>query len=305
METYVISLQSLTKKYNNFTAVKNVSLNVRKGDIYGLIGKNGAGKTTLFKMILGLSSPTEGTVSINGSQSIHELLKERNNIGFLIGSNFFGYLDAYQNIEYYRKLKGIKDKNETDRVLEIVGLAGVKKPFKAYSMGMKQRLGIANAILGNPEIVILDEPVNGLDPQGIVDIRNLIKLLNEKYGMTLVVSSHILSELDIVANRFGIIDHGVLIKEVDREHLQDDEKVSVIVVTDNNTLAKEIIRNSINLDEIKESSDKLELINGSIDSSEVTALLVNNNIKVHEIYKVRKSLEDVYFNLTGGAQSHA
>lgn len=304
METYVISLQSLTKKYNNFTAVKNVSLNVRKGDIYGLIGKNGAGKTTLFKMILGLSSPTEGTVSINGSQSIHELLKERNNIGFLIGSNFFGYLDAYQNIEYYRKLKGIKDKNETDRVLEIVGLAGVKKPFKAYSMGMKQRLGIANAILGNPEIVILDEPVNGLDPQGIVDIRNLIKLLNEKYGMTLVVSSHILSELDIVANRFGIIDHGVLIKEVDREHLQDDEKVSVIVVTDNNTLAKEIIRNSINLDEIKESSDKLELINGSIDSSEVTALLVNNNIKVHEIYKVRKSLEDVYFNLTGGAQSH-
>lgn len=305
METYVISLQSLTKKYNNFTAVKNVSLNVRKGDIYGLIGKNGAGKTTLFKMILGLSSPTDGTVSINGSQSNHELLKERNNIGFLIGSNFFGYLDAHQNIEYYRKLKGIKDKNETDRVLEIVGLAGVKKPFKAYSMGMKQRLGIANAILGNPEIVILDEPVNGLDPQGIVDIRNLIKLLNEKYGMTLVVSSHILSELDIVANRFGIIDHGVLIKEVDREHLQDNEKVSVIVVTDNNTLAKEIIRNGISIDEIKESSEKLELINGSIDSSEVTALLVKNNIKVHEIYKVRKSLEDVYFNLTGGAQSHA
>ncbi|QIK58103.1 ABC transporter ATP-binding protein [Erysipelothrix sp. HDW6A] len=305
METNVISLQSLTKKYNKFTAVQNVSLNVRKGDIYGLIGKNGAGKTTLFKMILGLSNPSEGKVSINGSSTQSELLKERNNIGFLIGSNFFGYLDAYQNIEYYRILKGIKDKNETIRVLEIVGLAGTKKPFKEYSMGMKQRLGIANAILGNPEIVILDEPVNGLDPQGIVDIRNLIKLLNEEYKMTLVVSSHILSELDLVANRFGIIDHGVLIKEVDKEHLQDSEKDSVIISTNNNARAMELILANFKLDEIKELNGKLELINGSIDTAEIVDVLVKNDLKVKEIYKVKKSLEDVYFHLTGGANSNA
>lgn len=305
MNTYVISLDNLTKKYDDFTAVKNVSLNVQQGDIYGLIGKNGAGKTTLFKMILGLSKPSSGTVSINASKNNTELLKERNKIGFLIGANFFAYLNAHQNIEYYRKLKGINDENETKRVLEIVGLSDVKKPFKEYSMGMKQRLGIANAILGNPEIVILDEPVNGLDPQGIVDIRNLIKLLNKEYKMTIVVSSHILSELDLVANRFGIIDEGILIKEVDREHLQDNQKVSLILKTDDNDKAYEIIKSNFNYDQVELKEDHLEIISDDIDSKVLNKMMITNDIGVSEIYLVKKSLEDVYFNLTGGVSSHA
>ena len=301
MDTNVIKLECLSKSYDNFEAVKAVSLNVRKGDIYGLIGKNGAGKTTLFKLILGLSKPTSGSISINGSTSYESLLKERNNIGFLIGSNFFSYLNAYQNIEYFRKLKGISDKSETERVLKIVGLDGVDKPFKAYSMGMKQRLGIANAILGNPEIVILDEPVNGLDPQGIVDIRNLIKKLSTEFGMTLIVSSHILSELDLVATRFGIIDHGVLIKEVDREHLQDSNLLTLILKTSENEKVKVILNEGFEAFDIVEKNDFLEISSKSIDSSKVIEILVKENISVHEVYYQKKSLEDIYFNLTGGA----
>lgn len=305
METNVITLNKLTKKYNDFTAVSDVTLNVQEGDIYGLIGKNGAGKTTLFKMILGLSNPTAGSVSINKSDTQAKLLKERHNIGFLVGSNFFSYLDAYQNIEYYRKLKGIKDKNETQRVLEIVGLYGIKKPYKAYSMGMKQRLGIANAILGNPKIVILDEPVNGLDPQGIVDIRNLIKLLNEEYKMTLVVSSHILSELDLIANRFGIIDNGILVKEVTKEHLQDGETLTIHLKTDNNDAAYKLLVETLNSESIEDHKDYLHITDESLDTSDIVALLVKNNIKVYEIYINEKSLEDIYFSLTGGARQNA
>ena len=297
-----ISLQDITKQYNNFTAVKDVSLNVREGDIYGLIGKNGAGKTTLFKLILGLSNPTQGSVVINNSDSHADLLRERRNIGFLIGSNFFGYLNAFQNIEYYRKLKGIKDPKETNRVLRIVGLDGVDKPFKSYSMGMKQSLGIANAILGNPEIVILDEPVNGLDPQGILDIRNLIKLLNETYGMTLVVSSHILSELDLVANRFGIIDHGVLIKEVDREHLHDNDTSVVVLATNRNQDAKVLISAHAEVESFQEKEHILEISNASLTNAQIVSLLVEHGIQVDEIYLMKKTLEDIYFELTGGAK---
>lgn len=304
MESNVIKLESLSKSYDNFEAVKAVSLNVRKGDIYGLIGKNGAGKTTLFKLILGLSKPTSGSISINESTSYESLLKERNNIGFLIGSNFFSYLNAYQNIEYFRKLKGISDKSETERVLKIVGLDGVDKPFKAYSMGMKQRLGIANAILGNPEIVILDEPVNGLDPQGIVDIRNLIKKLSTEFGMTLIVSSHILSELDLVATRFGIIDQGVLIKEVDREHLQDSNIVTLVLKTSDLEKTNKILLENFEECNTVLKDDKLEITSSEIDSSQIIYLLVQENILVREVYFQQKSLEDIYFNLTGGGSSH-
>lgn len=303
MSTNVITLTTLTKNYNKFTAVDAVSLNVQRGDIYGLIGKNGAGKTTLFKMILGLSNPSSGSISINGSHSESELLKQRANIGFLVGSNFFGYLNAFQNIEYYRKLKGIKDPKETQRVLEIVGLDHVKKPFKAFSMGMKQRLGIANAILGNPEIILLDEPVNGLDPQGIVDIRKLIKKLNKEFGMTLVVSSHILSELDLVANRFGIIDKGVLIKEVDKEHLQDGDTTQVIVKTNDNEHAKAIIKEVMDITATTIINNQLEITLKDTDVSDIVSVLVRKDIKVYEVYQQKKSLEDVYFNLTGGSSN--
>lgn len=180
----MLELCHVEKAYGENKVLSDVNVKVNKDEIYGLIGKNGAGKTTIFKIILGLTNYT-GDLSIKGSTNENELLESRKKIGFFIGQNFFSYLNAKDNIEYYRQVKGIKDKGEVDRVLKIVDLDGVKVPFKSFSLGMKQRLGIANAILGNPEILILDEPINGLDPQGISDVRNLIKTLNTEYKMTI------------------------------------------------------------------------------------------------------------------------
>lgn len=297
----VIEVRNLNKNYKEFKALENVNLTVKKGDIYGLVGRNGAGKTTLFKVLLGLSNPNAGSISINGSKDYASLLKQRESVGFLIGQNFFSYLNAYQNIEYYRKLKGIKDKNETNRVLEIVGLKGVDKPFSKYSMGMKQRLGIANALLGNPSIVILDEPINGLDPQGIVDIRNLIKKLNEEYNMTLIVSSHILGELELVANRFGIIDKGILIKEIDKNETAEDGMQSITITTDNNEKAHEILGQRYNIASILE--DNVMIVNNSpIENKDIVRTLVENGIGVNSIFSKHESLESIYFDLTGGKQ---
>ena len=195
MAEAVISMHGITKSYGKHQVLHDVELDIERGDIFGLIGRNGAGKTTLFKVILGLSD-YKGTLTIGGSRN---LSAGRQKIGFLIGSNFFGYMTARQNLEYYRVMKGLKDKSEIDRVLKIVGLDTAKGPYSRFSMGMKQRLGIANAMLGSPEILILDEPTNGLDPQGIADVRALIQRLNEEFGMTVIVSSHILGELQNTA----------------------------------------------------------------------------------------------------------
>lgn len=210
----LIQANSLTKIYGTHKAVNEVSLSLQKGEIYGLIGKNGAGKTTLFKLIMGISFPNSGSLSIMGSDNNHQLISGRKNIGFMMDSKFFPYLNAFENIEYFRKLKGIVDREETNRVLKLVDLYGVKKAYKNFSMGMKQRLSLANALIGNPDIVILDEPVNGLDPQGIVNFRKMIQRMNKDSGITFLISSHILNELALLSTRFGIIHNGTLIEEI-------------------------------------------------------------------------------------------
>ena len=289
-----ITITNVSKKYKDFYAIKNASLTIEKGKIYGLIGKNGAGKTTLFKLILGLSKQTEGTISINQSESQNE----RSHIGFYIGPNFFDYMSAKQNLEYYRILKGIKDKNEIERVLKIVGLYGIKKPYKAFSMGMKQRLGIANALMGDPDIIILDEPINGLDPQGIVEIRTLIKSLNKDHNKTLIVSSHILSELDLVAHTFGIIDEGVFLKQIDKKNLNDlDDYIKVS--TTNNELTMSILENDFKI--MSTPIDQNYFIaNISQLTNEIITSIIFKDIEVKELIKHSKSLEDHYFELTGG-----
>lgn len=264
----MITLSNVQKSYGSHQVLNDVFLNVRKGEIYGLIGKNGAGKTTIFKIILGLTEYEQGRLRIAGSKSERDLLQARRKIGFFIGKNFLDYLSAGENLEYYRRMKGIKDKSETERVLKLVGLQNANGKFSDFSMGMKQRLGIANAMLGNPEIVILDEPVNGLDPQGIADIRNLIVSLNKELGTTFIVSSHILGELEHTANRFGIIDGGRVLKEITH-------------------------------DDLKVRSSKIEI---SVDDYErAKKLLTDNHIKISKETSEYKSLEDYYFELVGGA----
>lgn len=268
-EESVISMRGVYKTFGRTEVLKGVDFELKKGEIYGLIGRNGAGKTTIFKMILGLSKMNKGEIVIKGSTNQKELIANRRHVGFFISSCFYDYMTAKGNLEYYRVMKGIKDKKEIQRVLEIVGLAGVKTKYRGFSLGMKQRLGIANAIMGNPEILILDEPANGLDPQGIADVRNLIKRLNEEFGMTIIVSSHILGELEHTATRFGIVNQGVIASEITREDLaQRNHTVNVQIPAS--------------------------------DSEKAEALLREAGIQVNAVVPAVTSLEDFYFDQMGG-----
>ncbi|CAM3651580.1 ABC transporter ATP-binding protein [Erysipelothrix urinaevulpis] len=294
-----IDIKNLNKYYGKFHALNDVSLSVYEGDIYGLIGKNGAGKTTLFKQILGLSNYQDGDVSILSSTSEDQLRKARKDIGFYINSTFFPYLSAKENLEYFRILKGIEDKDEVDRVLKIVELDKVNKKYKSFSMGMKQRLGIANAIMGNPKIVILDEPINGLDPQGIVDIRNLIKKLNKDYNMTLIVSSHILNELSLIATRFGMIDHGVLLKEITSDELQE-QKDSIMIHTNKYDQTLKFLENNAVTTIINQNNENEIQVTTSLEADLLLKQLMQHDLGIEEFYFHKSSLEEFYFSLTEG-----
>lgn len=264
MSEPIISIKGLSKSYGRHQVLININMEINKGDIYGLVGKNGAGKTTLFKSILGLSDYTSGTIQV-GNESLEE---GRGKIGFMIGQNFFGYMTAEENLQYFAKLKNIKDKEEVHRVLKLVELDGVKTKVKNFSLGMKQRLGIANAVLGNPEILILDEPTNGLDPQGIADIRKLVIKLNEELGMTVIVSSHILGELQNTAHKFGVLNNGCVVKELTEEDLQASTNY------------------------VKIEADDLE---------KAREVLKEAGITIHNEKSDTRSLEDYYFELIGGS----
>jgi ABC-type multidrug transport system ATPase subunit len=267
----VISIESLCKSYGDKKILKGINMTINRGDIYGVIGKNGAGKTTLFKAILGLSEFEKGSLSILGGKNEKENILNRKNIGFFVGANFYDYLSGRENLNYFRRLKGIEDKSEVDRVLELVGLNtdAAKVPAKKYSLCMKQRLGIANAMLGNPDIMIFDEPTNGLDPQGIHDIRTMIKRLNTEEGKTIIISSHILSELENTADRFGIIHEGIVKKELSQEDFREQKDITSINVSDS-------------------------------DLEKAKQVLSDNGIEIKGVEQTKVSLEDYYFSLIGG-----
>ncbi len=273
MSEVVISIEGLEKSYGPKKILKGVDMHINKGDLYGVVGKNGAGKTTLFKTILGLSKYESGKISILGGKDENENRLNRRNIGFFVGVNFYDYLNGRENLHYFRRLKGIEDEKEVDRVLELVGLNNdaAKVAAKKYSLGMKQRLGIANAMLGNPDILIFDEPTNGLDPQGIHDIRTMFKKLNEEEGKTIIVSSHILGELEHTANRFGIIHEGVVMKE-------------------------------LSPDDFSKQEDTVSLSIAASNVDKATKLLSDNGIDVLSTDRTKVSLEDYYFDLIGGGE---
>ena len=267
----VIKIDNLVKSYGQHEVLKGINMSVNKGDIYEEKGKNGAGKTTLFKVILGLSPYNSGNMSILGAGNEKDNNVNRAKIGFFVGVNFYNYLSGAENLHYYRRMKGIKEKDEGERVLERVGLNSVaaKIPVKKHSLCMKQRLGIANALLGNPEILIFDEPTNGLDPQGIMDVRNMIQKINEEEGTTIIVSSHILSELQNTAHRFGMLYNGVVIKELDQEDLRVRANVTSINVAD---------------DDLDKAMDALKAAGVDVKGTE----------------QAMNSLENYYFSLIGG-----
>lgn len=308
-EVPVIRLDAVSKRYGDKPALREVSMSVAQGDVYGLIGRNGAGKTTIMKLILGLSDLTGGRLLINGATTAKSLRTQRATLGYLVGQSFFAGYSARENLEYFRRLKGVADQNEVPRVLELVGLAGVDAPFRKYSMGMKQRLGIANALLGRPRTVILDEPINGLDPQGIVEIRELIAELNRDQGTTFLVSSHILSELALVATHFGFIDEGRLVAEMSAAELSDATGVGNLTVgTDDPDAARRLLAAQLQVTTASLTPNGTGItipLSSGVDPAAVARTLVNGGLELHELHVARMSLEDFYFSLTGGAERHA
>ena len=296
MQEVVLQTNNLTKKYKDFVALDNANITIHKGDIYGLIGRNGAGKTTLMKTITTLTNKTGGSFSLFGSEE--ELTESKRRIGCLIESPaFFDNLTAYQNLKYYSIQKGIVDEKQIDKVLKTVDLYKEKnKKFKKFSLGMKQRLGIAFAILDNPDFIILDEPINGLDPIGIKEIRDTLKRLNEEEKITILISSHILSELYLIANHFCFIDKGRIIKDVSKEELDLECSKCIVIKTKDVKKATVVIEQELKTTNYKVIDDtEIRLYDYLDNSAKVNKTLLSNDIEIIGIYESGISLED-YFN---------
>lgn len=298
---YILTTDNLTKTYGEKHAADKISLHIKKGDVYGLIGRNGAGKTTILKMICGLSTPTSGTVTFNGKSGAM-LSQEMDKIGSLIETpGLFPKMSAYQNIKIKCILYGRNNDEYIKSLLKQVGLENVgKKPAQSFSLGMKQRLGIALALVGDPEFIVLDEPINGLDPQGIAEMRRIIHNLSKERGMTVIVSSHILDELSKVADSFGIINEGKLIDEFTSAELEKRCSKYVLLKTgDTEKTLKVLSDRKISNYDILENGD-IQINEEIDDTSKLIEALVGAGVSVYELAAIQGTLEQYYLNRTGG-----
>lgn len=288
---YIIETKDLVKRYGAKAAVNSVSLHVSKGEIYGLIGKNGAGKTTLMKLLLDLARPNSGQIRLFGSD---ELQKQRKRIGSLIEDPaLYKGETAIENLRRFAILIPTPEE-ELHRLLELVGLADTgKKKAGNFSLGMRQRLGIAIALLGDPELLILDEPINGLDPSGIKEIRDIILELSQK-GITFLISSHLLDELGRIATKFGIMSEGSLIEEISSEELKEKCRAFLKVVTDDSTKAVSALRAFDPELQLEVSGNEVHIKSDVEDASEITVALVNAGVKVYELRNENIGLEDYF-----------
>lgn len=296
-----MTTDNLTKTYGEKRAADTVSLHIKKGDVYGLIGRNGAGKTTILKMICGLSCPTSGSITFEGKTGA-EFSKEMHKIGSLIETpGLFPKMSAYQNIKIKCIVCGKNDDAYIKSLLKQVGLEKVgKKPTQSFSLGMKQRLGIALALVGDPEFIVLDEPINGLDPQGIAEMREIIHKLSKERGMTVIVSSHILDELAKVADAFGIINDGKLIDEFTAEELESRcSKYTVLKAGELEKTEKVLADSGVNKYEVL-SNGEIRINEEIEDTSKLIAALVGAGVPVYELASAQGTLEQYYLNRTGG-----
>lgn len=296
MET-ILKTNSLTKVYGTRKVVDGVSMTINKGDIYGFIGKNGAGKTTFMRMILSLTSVTNGEVELFDGKSILEV---GNKIGSLIEApGLYKNATAYENLKRFSILYGA-DESKINEILKFVNLDNTgNKKAKDFSLGMRQRLGIAIALLGEPEFLVLDEPINGLDPAGIKEIRDVILKLNKELGITFLISSHLLDELAKVVTKYGIINNGVLLEEVSAKELINKCKSKLIIKTDDNKTAKELIKSEFDINKINVADDKLVLYSDLEKSASINKFLIKNGLSVSEIYTDIDSLEEYFIRKIG------
>lgn len=304
MSELVIQTKDLNKKYGERYAVRHLNLEIARGEIYGFLGPNGAGKTTTIRMLLGLIRPTMGSIRIFGQ----DLKKEKMNILRKVGSlveypSNYGHLTATQNLEAVRRILDVS-KSRIDEVLDIVSLTKeAKRPVKGYSLGMKQRLGIATALLGNPELLILDEPTNGLDPEGIHEIRELIRSMPKQHGITVLVSSHLLSEVEQMAGTVGIIREGEMVFQDTISNLQQQASGGFRLVVSEPQEALQLVRGQGYAGQLENGGLKLE----QLSDPEVALLvkrLVDNNHAIYRVEEKRRTLEDIFMQVIeqGGFQ---
>ncbi|MGN0153344.1 MAG: ABC transporter ATP-binding protein [Lachnospiraceae bacterium] len=302
-EQVIVDVNGLEKQYKKQKVVKGIDFQVKKGSICGLIGPNGAGKTTIMKMLGGMVIPTGGTISLFGAEKEDDLAKARSRMSFMIETPYMKMnLTAKQNLEKQRLQKGIPDKGRIDEVLELVGLHDVgNKRIKEYSLGMRQRLGIANAMLAKPEMMILDEPINGLDPEGIVEIRELLVKLNQEQDITIMISSHILSELAQMCTDYLFIQKGQIRKAITDEALQAECRSFLGIHTDNDALALAVLQEKLHTEnfEVKEDGS-IKLFDYLEEVKTVSKTLYDNGVIPLELFRGGENLEEYYMSMIGG-----
>ena len=298
---YIIETKDITKKYGKYQVLNKLSVHIKENSIYGLIGKNGAGKTTLIRIICGLQDPTNGTYFINKiDNKAKNISLVRKKIGAIIERpSIYEEMNAKDNIICQMKLVGLTNYQDVSKFLDVVGLSNVgNKKVRYYSLGMKQRLGIALALVNNPNILILDEPINGLDPEGIIEIRELILKLNKEKHITILISSHYLDELSKVATHYGFIDKGRIIEEISSEELNKKLTSFIELKVNNLKSFTNYFKNNNIPYEIKDNN--IINIYKDYNIQKFITELTNNNLEIESITKKNKSLEEYYINLIGG-----
>lgn len=299
----ILRTSGLTKKYQTYTAVDNISITLKQGEIYGFLGQNGAGKTTTIRMIMGLVKPTSGRIELFGKNAETGRKSAFERIGSMIEMpGFYPNLTAIENLDIHRRMMGMGNKESIEDALELAGLLDTRnKRVKNFSLGMKQRLGIARALLHSPELLILDEPTNGLDPAGIKEVRQLVIELASKRNIAVLISSHILSEIQQMATKIGIIHHGVLMEEIEQQTLQLKNRHCIEFNVSNDRETVMLLEQHMGIhDYTVPEPGIIRVFECLSESAAINRMLVGNGIDVAEITMVRETLEDYFLSLTGG-----
>ena len=301
----VLTTKDLCKKYKKQMAVDHLNMTIDRGDIYGFVGENGSGKTTVIRLITGLIFPYEGSFTLFGTDNeAGDIGRARSRIGAIVESpSIYMTMSAYDNLQTQCAVLGVEDENKILAALQDVGLEALyseKKHAGNFSLGMRQRLGIAMALLGDPEFLILDEPMNGLDPAGIVDIRELILKLNRERNITFLISSHILTELSLVATKYGIISRGRLIKEITAEQLHNECAKTTVISADDPQKLAEVVKNTLD-NTIEYTADGVKII-GALDLTALLSTIIESGLKILSVNCRETTFEDYYLSLIGGAR---
>ena len=300
----VIKMRDISKRKGNVEILKHFNMTVYQNDIYGFIGENGAGKSTTMKIIMSLIKETQGQLELFDSTNNQQ---NRSRIGAIIENPVsYPYMTAYENLKYYVQFKGIVEENSIEKVLKMVGLENVgKKKYKNYSLGMKQRLSLAFALINNPDLLILDEPLNGLDPQGIVELRDTLNILHKKYGITMLISSHILDELEMIATRYGFIHQGQMIEEITEVKLQEKLKRYISLDVDNVGYTSIILEQKLHTKNYQVMDDHtIYLYDFVSESSKVATTLIQEGIILNKMNISNISLENYYLSLVKGVEKN-